>query len=390
MSQCVEDIVCSAESLINASRKVIKTSPKKPATFYFKQKRLAEVKRAQEELRSRTWKIKPLKPFVLNERGHRRKIVGNAPYDRMILHSYLDDGLEPLLNKYLIYDNYASQIGKGTGLARKRFVEFANKAYLEYGHNHFYVLLIDFAKFYDNVQHEKLKAAILEKIPYEAFHEYMLDTILNSMKTDVSFMTNEKYERCMDEMYVALDHLYENRGLRYMAKGLQIGNHASQLFSVFYPTQTDTYCRCVLGAKYHGRFMDDTFIMHESKDFLREAADGIAERSAKMGLFINKKKTQIFRIDKGVKYLNRIYRMDAHGCVSERIHSDTLKKERVNLKKFNVMLNDGSMTYEKIENQYRSWRGNFGKVTPEKQREQLDTLYNELFIKDFIAKEDFT
>lgn len=383
----VENIVCSADNLFKASKKVVKSSPKKMGTIYFKQKRLAEIKRAQEELRSRTWKIKLMRPFVLNERGHRRKIIGNTPYDRMIIHSYLDYGLEPLLSKYLIQDNYASQIGKGTDYARKRFKDQLHSAFREYGHNRFYVLMIDFAKYYDNVQHEKLKTAILSKIPYEEFHEYMLDTILKSMEADVSFMTEEEYADCMNVKYSSLDHLDHidepMRGMRFMAKGLQIGNQASQLFSIFYPAQLDTFCRCVLGIRRHGRYMDDTEIISDSKDFLRETAAAIAERAKELGIFIHERKTQIHRIDKGVKYLNRIYSMSDTGHIFERLHGQTITRQRRKLKKLRRMVDDGTITFEKAQNQYLSWMGNFYRYMSKGQRARMNDLYNDLFIKEW-------
>ena len=380
----IESIVCDPENLYEASKRVLESGPKKQATAYFKQKRLAEIRRAQDELHSRTWKIKPMRPFMLNERGHRRKIVGNTPYDRMIIHSYLDFGLEPLLRKYLIYDNYASQKGKGTDLARRKFKEFCHRAYRECGHNRFYVLLIDFAKFYDNVQHEKLKRAILNKIPYDPFHEYMIDTILNSMQADVSYMTDEQYAHCLETKYSSLDHLDEEvTGKRFMAKGLQIGNQASQLFSIFYPASIDTFCRCVMGARLHGRYMDDTFIVHEDKDFLRRAIAETTKRCEKLGIYVHERKTQIYRIDKGVKYLNRVYTMSETGKLYERLHKSTVIRQKRKLRKFKRMLEDGSMTYERILNHHRTWMGSFDRAMTRRQKNDICDLYNKLFIDDF-------
>lgn len=377
----IESIVCSAENLYEASKKVIASNPGKPGTVIFKQKRLAEIRKAQMELRTRKWTITQLDPFTIHERGHRRKIVGNSAYDRMIIHSYLDFGLEPLLRRYLIFDNYASQVGKGTDLARNRFKEFLNRAFREYGHNRFFVMLIDFAKFYDNVQHEKLKQAILAKVPPDPFHEYMLDTILNSMKTDVSHMSDEEYARRMETKYSALAHYDDlHNGTKYMAKGLNIGNQGSQLFSIFYPTRIDTYLRCVEGMKYHGRYMDDTFVILNDKDRLRAILGRVTEIAKEMGLFIHEHKTQIYRIDKGVKFLNRMYRMDTNGCVRERVVRSTITRELRKLKKFKAMLDDGSMTYGKIQNQFQSWMGNFKKAMTKKQREDMTNLYNTLFI----------
>ena len=60
------------------------------------------------------------------------------------------------MRKYLIYDNSASIKGKGIDFARKRLLVHLRKYYHQHGSNDGYILLIDFSKYYDNIQHEKL------------------------------------------------------------------------------------------------------------------------------------------------------------------------------------------------------------------------------------------
>lgn len=347
-----EAITTDTNNLYKAALKVRKSSPSKESTQKFMQNLLLEIERAQNELHNRTWKITPMHPFIINERGHIRKIQGNIQYDRMILHSYIDNCLEPLLSKYLIYDNYASQDNKGTSLARKRFREYLSSAYREYGNNKFYVMLIDFKKFYDNVQHEKLYNAIMEKIPYEPFHEYMLKTILDSFKVDVSYMSDSEYENCMDNVYEALNHMNKGEGKRFMAKSLNIGNQASQLFSIFYPTRIDNYCKIVLGIKRYGRYMDDISIILNDKKRLWGILDDIQPIAKDMGLFINEKKTQIFRVDKEFKYLNRIYKVTESGHIIERLAPKTIYREQMKISK----LRDMNVSSDE---QFSSWIGSF-------------------------------
>jgi len=350
-----EEITLNADNLHLSAEKVRKSSPKKPLTIQFMSNELVEIGRAQDELPSRTWKIENMKPFLISERGHLRKIQGNIPYDRMIIHSYIDGYLEPMLRKYLIYDNYASQDGKGTELARKRFKQYLASAYREYGNNHFYVLLIDFRKFYDNINHYRLYEEIMHHIPYTQFDEYMIWTILDSFKVDVSWMSDDEYAQCYDTVYVALDHLYEKPlGKRYMSKSLNIGNQASQLFSIFFPTRIDNYCKIVRQCKRYGRYMDDISIIHKSKDFLWSVLDGIYPICENLKLFINQKKTQIHRVDRDFKYLNRIYRVTKSGHIIERLAPDTIYREEYRLKKLTEL---GKSTNE----QFRSWIGSFGK-----------------------------
>ena len=361
-----EIITTDANNLYWSSMKARKSSPKKALTQKFMQEQLINIEDGIDDLTHRTWVIEKMPPFLISERGHIRKIQGNTPYDRMILHSYLDFYLEPILRKYLIYDNYASQVNKGTSLARERFKKNLSRAYRLYGTNKFYVLLIDFKKFYDNIQHEKLFNAIMEKIPYTSFNEYMLWTILDSFKVDVSWMNDAEYNNRMTTVYSALDHLYEKPlGIRYMRKSLNIGNQASQLFSIFYPTKIDNYCKIVRQVKMYGRYMDDINIIHNNKNFLWSLLDGIYPISDDLGLFINKKKTNIIRVDNEFKYLNRIYYVDNKGRINERLAPNTIYREHRRLKAY-IRLG------KCCEQQFQSWIGTFGHLM---RYYDIDKLY---------------
>lgn len=350
-----ESIVTNADLLMKAANKVRKSSPKKQETLKFMNELVPEIARAQREILTRTWRIQNMKPFLISERGHIRKIQGNTPYDRMIIHSYVDNVLEPMLSPYLIYDNYASQVGKGTELARKKFREYLSSAYREYGTNKFYVMLIDFRKFYDNIQHRKLYDEIMRKIPYEPIHEFMLKEILDSFKVDVSWMSDEEYENRYNSVYISLDHLNEKPlGKRYMRKSLNIGNQASQIFSIYFPTRIDNYCKIVRGIKRYGRYMDDISIIHKDKAFLWSVLDGIRPIADDLGLFINQKKTQLYRADTEFKYLNRIYSVTSTGYIRERLSPNTIYREEYKLKKL-------ALLGRNVDEQFDSWIGSFGR-----------------------------
>lgn len=373
-----EEITTDANNLYYSSLKVRKSSPKKQSTRKFMQNLLVEIQKAQTELQDRTWHIEQMKPFLISERGHIRKIQGNTPYDRMILHSYIDYCLEPLLKKYLIYDNYASQKYKGTELARIRFKRYLSNMFRECGTNKFYVLLIDFKKFYDNIQHQKLFDAVMNKIPHEEFHEYILWTILDSFKVDVSWMNNYEYETCMNNVYSALDHLHEKPlGQKYMAKSLNIGNQASQLFSIFYPTRIDNYCKIIRGIKRYGRYMDDIYIIHQNKDFLWSVLDGIRPICEDMGLFLNEKKTQLYRADCDFKYLNRIYKVTNTGHIIERLAPNTIYREEYKIKKYVELGKD-------VDSQFKSWIGSFGHHMTQFEINKIYTLKENTIKKEVL------
>lgn len=381
-----EEITCNVNKLYVAAKTVIKKSPNKSETKQFELHMLDYINQAQRELHDRKWYIIQKKPFILRERGHVRRIQGNTPYDRMIIHSYIDNVLTPLLQPYLIYDNYASQKDKGTGLARKRFRKFMHQAYREYSSNNFYILLIDFSKYYDNIRHDYLKEQIFKYIPPDdrEFNEYMINTILDSFKVDVSYMSDEEYENCLNTKYNALDHLYETQtNDKYMAKSLNIGNQASQLFSVFYSVPIDNYIKIVKGMHYYGKYMDDIFIISNDKQLLQECLHGIIEIANRIGLFINEKKTKIVKVSKQFKFLNRMYRLTESGHLFEILSPQTIQNEKRKLHKLNHLLADGTISYKKIQNQYHSWIKQNYKHLSKTQLSSLNTLYDKLFINDW-------
>ena len=381
-----EIITCDANNLIEAAQKIRKNSPNKSETKQFALHELDEVNKAQEELHNRKWTITQKKPFILHERGHIRKVQGNIPYDRMIIHSYIDNVLTPLLQPYIIYDNYASQKNKGTDLARNRFRKFIHQAYREYGNNEFYILLMDFSKFYDNIRHDFLKQLIMKYIPNDdkEFNEYMIDVILDSFKVDVSWMTDYEYSNCLSEKYVSLDHLYEKQlGEKYMRKSLNIGNQASQLFSIFYPTPIDNYFKIVKGCHYYGRYMDDIECISNDKNFLKKCLSEATCIANKLGLFINQKKTQIVKVKHNFKFLNRIYRLTDTGHLEEHLCRDSISREARKLKKLQNLFLEGAKTYKECHYQYRSWIINYAKYMTTKQLNYLNSLYDKLFVNDW-------
>ncbi len=71
-------------------------------------------------LRNGTYESKGFIEFDINERGKKRHISSVHISERVVQKSICDYGIVPVLEKSLIYDNSASQRGKGTDFARDR------------------------------------------------------------------------------------------------------------------------------------------------------------------------------------------------------------------------------------------------------------------------------
>jgi hypothetical protein len=60
--------------------------------------------------------------------------------------------------------------------------------------------------------------------------------------------------------------------------------------------EIDHYVKEQLHIKYYGRYMDDIYLLHSSKEYLQKCNKLIAEKLAEIGLEMNIKKTTIVRI----------------------------------------------------------------------------------------------
>ena len=346
---------------------------------------LSELTALHHELESRTYKTSKGSEFTLRERGKIRHIHGGRIRDRVVRHSLCDNVLGPALDRYTIYNNAASQKGKGIDFARKLFERDLHNFWLEHRTNEGYVAFVDLSKFYDNVQHEKAKEMILPKI--DEYSGWLLSNIIDTFQVDVSYMSDEEYAGCMDRKFNSIEYFETipaelKTGKRYMAKSVEIGDQTSQHIGVYYPTPIDNYVTIVRGIGRYGRYMDDMYIIHHDLDYLKETLKGVYQKAAELGLFVNEKKTRICRLSDTYIYLQVRYFMTDKGKVVKRINPKSITRERRKLKRYKHLMDEGRLTYPAIEQAYKSWMGKFTRIMSKEQIKNMKELYYQLFKED--------
>lgn len=125
--------------------------------------------------------------------------------------------------------------------------------------------------------------------------------------------------------------------------------------------------------------MDDTYIIHESKEYLAELLDEIRAIAKRLGIFINENKTQIYRLDKPFHFLQNSYYITETGRVVEKISKKRVKRMRRKLKKLAPRVQSGEIPKSDIEQMYRSWIGGYYKTMSKRQIRSLNKLYSELY-----------
>ena len=344
-----------------------------------------------KSIKNNTYKQKPFNEFTLNERGKIRAIKAIHINDRVILHTLCDFILTPSLCKYLIYDNGASVKNKGIDFTRQRFETHLHKFYRENNNsNEGYILMIDFSKFFDNVQHDKLLLLFKKYLKNEELIHF-LEYIIKEFKIDVSYLTDKEYSNCNDILYNSIQYSRLDKNLftgeKYMYKSIGIGSQLSQISGLLYPTEIDNYCKIVQSLKYYGRYMDDIYIIHKDKKFLQELLKDINNICQEYGIFINHKKTQIIKLTKTLVFLKVRYNLTDSGKIIKKMSKDSIVRERKKLKKYKNLLDQGKMTYKDIEEAYGSWRGNLKTYLSYHTVQNMDKLYDDLFIRTMLEKE---
>lgn len=282
--------------------------------------------------------------FDLYERGKHRHIRSTVIGERVVQRCLCDYSLVPVLGRSFIYDNGASMKYKGYDFAVRRITQHLQEHYRKYG-NEGYILLFDFSKFFDNVSHEIVKADL--------------------------------HRRLSDEKILALtEHFIDAFG----DKGMGLGSQISQVLALASANKLDHYVKEMLRIRGYGRYMDDGYLIHPSKEYLTKCLAHIKAICAELGITLNTKKTQIVKLSHGFTWLKIRFFLTETGKVVKKIYKRSVTKMRQKLKKLQVKWLNGGMAFEDISATWQSWKSYAEKFNAWHAIQNMGRLYNELFL----------
>lgn len=373
---CYQREIYDGNALYDAYLKAKKGSDWKPQVQRFEMTYLLELAPIQENLKNMQYEFLPTTNFTLHERGKIRRITGEQIQDRIVKHALCDEALNPIMEKHLIYDNGASVKGKGIDFTRNRLVTHLRRYYARHGSNEGYILLIDFSKYYDNIRHDVL-LELIEKYVTDEHARWLLRKTVERSKVDVSYMSDDEYEHCLGRLFDSL--LYQNinkkllTGEKFMPKHLNIGDQVAQTAGISYRIPIDNYVKIVRGVEFYAGYMDDSYAIHESKEFLEELLEDIIEIASEIGITVNTRKTRICKLSEHWRFLQVQYSLTDTGRVIQKINPKRLTAMRRKMKKLAPR-----MTEKDFTDFYRSWFKNHYKRMSKQQRSNMDNLYKQL------------
>lgn len=330
------------ENLYKAYRKARCGKRWKGAAAKFEVNLLEALNLLSYQLKTKTYRLSPYNTFEVYE-PKRRVVMSNSYKDKVVQHSLCDNVLEPIITRSFITDNYASQVGKGTHFGLDRLQEFLRRYYRRHGSDG-WILKGDISKYFYSIRHDTLKTLIRKKIT-DPDVLWLVDMIIDSTEGNV---------------------------------GIPIGNQSSQLFALLYLDGMDHFIKEKLGIKYYGRYMDDFFLIHEDKEYLRYCRKVIEDHVGALGLSLNGK-TTISPLKNGIDFLGFHTYLTETGGVVRKVRRRSKNNMKRKLKKMGDLYAAGRIDKKTVEQSYQSWRGHASKGNCYHLIRRTDHYYNDIF-----------
>ena len=302
------------------------------------------------QLRNKTYRISDYTEFKVYE-PKERVIQTTSFKDKVVQHCLCDNVIMPRLQRVFIYDNCAGQKGKGTLFGLDRLSQQMQQFYRKYGMNG-YILKCDVTKFFYSIAHDRLK----DIVNYHFGHD-----------PDICWLCN-----------LFIDST--------PGKGIPLGNQINQGFALLYLDGMDKLIKCELGIEYYGRYMDDFYLIHPSKDYLKYCLEVIAAYLETLNLTLNGK-TQVFPFKNGVSYLGFHTYITAGGAVIRRLKNQNKRNARKKFVRMAKLVAEGELPEKKFQASYGAWKNHISHGNCYKLGRDMDIRINTILQKSCTKEE---
>ena len=313
-----KSIICSFENLYKAYKKAKAGKNSNGSCARFQTMALEGVHTLKEQLENQIYRMAPYNEFRIYE--PKERVIKSCSFkDKVVQHCLCDEILHPRLASEFIRTNYAGQIGKGTLFGMDCLKGHMQSFYLKHGLDG-WILKCDITKFFYKIDHEVLKDIVDYHFP--------------------------------DEYTMWLNHLFidSTEGL-----GLPLGNQVAQVYALMMLDGMDHMITGELGIRYYGRYMDDFYLIHHDKGYLKWCLQCIEEMVANLGLSLNGK-TQIVPFKCGVGFTGFHHYITVDGKYIRKLKGENKRKIRKRLRSWSRAVKAGKMTEDKFYERYNAWK----------------------------------
>ena len=299
-----------------------------------------------EQLKNKTYKVSNYTEFKVYE--PKERIIKTTTFkDKVVQHSLCDNVILPRLQSVFIYDNCAGQKGKGTLFGLNRLSQQMRQFYRKYRFDG-YILKCDISKFFYNIPHEQLKDSVNYHFSYDKDICWLCNLFIDSTE----------------------------------GKGIPLGNQVNQGFALLYLDGMDKLITGELGIEFYGRFMDDFYLIHPNKDYLKYCLETIEEFLKTLDLTLNGK-TQIFPFKNGVNYLGFHTYITDKGKVIRKLKNQNKRNAQKKYLRMAKLVVEGKLPIEKFNASYNAWKNHISHGNCYKLGKSMDFKINQILKTEF-------
>ena len=246
--------------------------------------------------------------FVVTRPRYRE--VFAASFEDRIAHHYIALRLEPLFEQAFCPYTYNCRKGKGqlygTNMLRQQIIECSDNYTTDC-----YIMKLDLRGFFMSID-KCILADLIDRFVEEKYTGEDKDDLRRLCRIVILHEPEKNCERHSPASY--WNYLPANKSLftNGEGKGVAIGNLFAQLFANFLLNSLDWLVE-ELGLTYHGRYVDDFYMIHRDRMVLLNAVPRIRKKLSELGLELNERKFYFQHYTKGVEFTgsilkpNRVY-----------------------------------------------------------------------------------
>ncbi len=313
-----KDIVTDYDNLYRAYKKAKSGKKFNSSTAKFSSMALDGINILKEQLENQTYTVAPYNRFEIYE--PKRRLIESCSFkDKVAQRVLCDNILNPKLRNVFIKYNSAGQDEKGTLYASDALENHMESFYKRHGLNG-WILKCDIKHFFYEIRH-----GILKDI------------------TDYFFQ--DSYTQWLNNIFIDSSD----------DPGSPLGNQIGQVHALMMVHPVDCMITGELGITEYGRYMDDFYLLHQSKEYLKWCLECIKEMLKSLGLELNGK-TQIIPFRKGVRFIGFHHYMTADGKYIRKITGENKRKIKKRLTKWVKEVKNGKMEKSKMEEKFSSWK----------------------------------
>jgi hypothetical protein len=341
-----KDIICDFGNLYKAYKKAKAGKGFNGSSAKFQTMNLEGLHILKEQLENQTYRMNPYNEFKVYE--PKERVIKSCSFkDKVVQHCLCDNLLHLKLANEFIRTNYAGQIGKGTHFG----MDCLKEQMLDF-HNHHgidgWILKCDITKFFYQIDHDILKDIVDYYFP-------------------------DDYTQWLNHLLI--DSTY---GL-----GLPLGNQAAQVYALLMLNGLDHFVTGELGISFYGRYMDDFYLIHSNKEYLKWCLVCIKQFVDNLGLSLNGK-TQIIPFKNGLLFTGFHHYITADGKYIRKLNGVNKRRIRKKIRVWAKLVNSGKMSEQKFYEKYNSWKNHAMHGNCIKLCHSMD-----LYVKEVLKHEQF-